>query len=388
VQFESTLPRPEGPRSIAGTAAALRQGDTSFGVVLALRDLTDLLVARRQLEFAERLGSLGTLAAGIAHEVNNPLSVVVSGIEYALAADARLPLEVTEALGDALEGARRVARLVGDLRTFSAPQPEQLRAMDAREALGSALAFTRLHWRRVTGVVLDLRPMPPVLASSTRLAQVYVNLIVNAVHAMQPLTDRSHSLTFSTRTDERGWAVVEVSDTGPGIRADLQQRIFEPFFTTKPLGQGTGLGLAVSRTIVESHAGRLEVGSGAGGIGARFTISLPPATAAAEAPPLRVLWVGPPSPVSDALALEAQCRVVSGDETDLRERLAADATEVVLLAVPHERVRQLCNRLPEFDAHGMRLGVMAPQGAICLVRPFDVKGLAAVVRRGEPGHRG
>ena len=379
VQFESTLAGPSGARSLAGTAAELRHGTTSFGVVLALRDLTDLLLARKQLEFAERLSSLGTLAAGVAHEVNNPLSAVINNLEYALTGVLSAPTR--QALAEAADGAHRVARIVGDLHSLARPQTEPLRLIEPGEVIGSALAFTRGQWRGVAGVVLQLQAAPPVMAAPARLAQVFVNLIINAVHAMQA-TGGPHLLTLTSSTNGRGEAVLTVSDTGAGIPEALRERIFEPFFTTKPTGQGSGLGLAVSRAIVESQGGVLGVDRGPGGVGTSFWVVLPGAKAALpQRPPLRAWWVGERCAQSEVLLAQAQGVVLTGREQGPEMLLAHHAPEVVLLTAASTVMM-----LPELEARVLRIGAAPPPaGVMCLREPFDVGALRAFIRREWPG---
>ena len=375
VEFESTL----GSRTLAGTAVELRHGATSFGAVLALRDLTDLLVTRKQLEFAERLSALGTLAAGVAHEVNNPLSVVISNLEFALQGD--LPHDAREALAEAVEGAQRVAHIVGDLRALSRPQSEALRPVEPGQVLGSALAFTRGHWRGVAGVALELDAVPGVMAAPTRLAQVFVNLIINAVQAMETVS-QAHVLSLCCSTSAHGEAVLEVRDTGEGIPEALRERIFEPFFTTKPLGKGTGLGLAVSRSIVENQGGRLEVSAGPGGVGTSFRVILP-AVGLVPPVPLRAWWVGPPSPERAVLEQVPGWEFLTGDEPDLAGRFAQRDPQVVLLCLPEPRAGALCLAQPELEARALRVGDRNPVGLVTLRQPFDARSLGAFVRRTE-----
>ncbi len=232
--FQATLVHRTGPRTIAGTTMALRQNGSRFGTVFALRDLTELLVAQQHLERSERQASVATLAAGVAHEVNNPLSVVVSGLSYALGPDVSLPAECREALVDAFDAATRVGRIVSDLGTFSHPVKDQLRTFDPRDAVGTALSLTRQRWRQVAGVMLDLEPVPAVCCSASRLCQVFVNLLLNASQSMARQNDRAHTITISSRTDACGWAVITITDTGVGITDEQRQRLFQPFFTTPP----------------------------------------------------------------------------------------------------------------------------------------------------------
>ncbi len=382
VQLQAQLAQPEGTRTVVGTAASLKQGEADFGVVVALRDLTELLNARRQLEFAERLSALGTLSAGVAHEVNNPLAVVLANLNFALGSDGITDPEVKEALGEAHDAAKRVAHIVRELQAFARPQAEQLLAIDPRTTLSSALSFTRTHWRRVCGVVLELGALPPVLAAPTRLSQVFVNLIINAVHAMEEHGTGPHTLTLTTGTNERGEAVLTVSDTGPGIPEELRLRVFEPFFTTKPRGRGTGLGLAVSRNILESFGGKLSIATGPGGRGTSFSIVLP-ATVAAERPAVpRVLWVGPQGAEGEALVKSGRARAIAADdEAGLRALLGEHTSELVLLAVGADKVRELRALLPEFEAKALLVGEAEPPvGVMCLRQPFDPNALATLVR--------
>ncbi len=379
VEFESKL----GMRSLVGTAAELRHGETSFGVVLALRDVTELLLTRRQLEFSARLGSLGTLAAGVAHEVNNPLAVVIGNLDYALG--GLVAGETRTALTEALLGAQQVARIVGELRSLAKPQNEALRLVEASEALGSALSLTRGQWRTLAGVVLELRAVPPILSAPTRLAQVFVNLIINAVHAMQLLPGREHVLQLSSFTSERGDAVLSVTDSGAGIPEPLRERIFEPFFTTKPVGQGSGLGLAVSRSIIENQGGSLQADDRAARAGSTFTVTLPPGRTSPPAAPLRVWWVGPRSADSDVLERACECRVLSGHEPGLASLLAAGLPEAVLISLPEEDAKRLHQALPELDARTFRVAAEGATPGVVTLRPgFDVLALTAFVRRGAP----
>ena len=371
LDFEARLDTPEGQRSVVGTAAAVRSGVTSYGVVLAVRDLTELLLTRRQLEFAERLSAMGTMAAGVAHEVNNPLAIVTTNISFALRGS--LPDELREALVDASDGAQRVARIVRDLTLFAKPQPEALTAIDPRRLLGPALALTRGTWRNVCGVDLSLGPVPTVMASPMRLSQVVVNLIINAVHAMQG-SSRAALLSLSSHTNERGDAVLSVLDTGPGVPAALQERIFEPFFTTKATSQGTGLGLAVSRSIVESHGAHLTLDSSAAG--ARFSITLPAAPRPAPTVVPTVCWVGPATDDLQRLGVAA----VRAEADAVRAELAT-RPDVVLLALSLDEARQLVSSVPELEDHSFLVtSHPPPRGLVRLVPPFDVMALAALVR--------
>jgi|GEM_PF-1453431 PAS domain S-box-containing protein len=362
-------------RTVAGTVASLHRGTDRYGAVVALRDLTELLEARHRLELAARLTSIGVLAAGVAHEINNPLSVVMSNVSYAL--DATEAGETKDALAEASDAAKRVATIVRDMNEFARPQAEPLNTFDPRHALATAIALTRSSWRQVTGVVLDLRDAPPVLASQTRLSQVVVNLIINALHAMESVGGRAHCLTLSTSTDEHGRAVLQVRDTGSGIAPEVVSHIFEPFFTTKARGKGTGLGLAISQSIIESYGGAMAVTSSPEGT--TFTLTLPPAPdpSAVEPQetddePLELVWLGP----DDGAAATLGCEVLATGQA-LQERLAARRPAAVLLSEAGQA--QLA---PEFEAQALHVGHAAPaRGALWVRPPVDLPLLHTILRR-------
>jgi hypothetical protein len=192
---------------------------------------------------------------------------------------------------------------------------------------------------------------------------------------------RPHVVSLCCSTSARGEAVLEVRDTGEGIPEALRERVFEPFFTTKPLGKGTGLGLAVSRSIVENQGGRLEVSTGPGGVGTSFRVILPPAGLRPGTPSLRAWWIGPPSPERAALAQEPGWELLTGDEPDLAARFTLRDPQVVLLALPEPQAQALCLAQPELEARSLRVGHTTPLGLVTLRPPFDVRSLTAFVRR-------
>jgi two-component system, cell cycle sensor histidine kinase and response regulator CckA len=375
VRFEGHLEGTHHKHVVAGTAAAVHQGDVYLGVVVALRDVTELLDARQQLEFSERLAALGTLAAGVAHEVNNPLSVVLSNVGFALELSPPQG-EMLEALTDARDAAARVAHIIESLRDFSRPHVEPFRAIDAREAIGSALHLTHAQWKNLAGIRLELGAMPPVMAAPARLVQVLVSLIINAVQSMEKV-GAPRVLTVSSRTDARGWGVLSVADDGPGISSEVARRIFDPFFTTKPPGKGTGLGLSIARSIVEHHRGELSLDEPPGG-GARFHIALPPALQPAPAaPPLDAWWVGPATAESEALCPGKRLDSLA----DLSPTLGAD---VLFVHVPSAEELSLKDRPPELDQRGVLVDLRPPPGLKSVrLEGLDPDGLAALVRRGR-----
>src|SRR5690606_14020750 len=169
--------------------------------------------------------------------------------------------DLAGALEDALEATQRVREIVGDLRLFSRGDEDQRRAVSVRDALESAL---RLAWNEIrhrAELRCSLEPVPDVMASESRLGQVFLNLLTNAAHAIPVGQLEKHEIAVSTRTDDQGFAVIEIRDTGSGISEGLVSRVFDPFFTTKPAGIGTGLGLAICRRIVADLGGRIDVES-------------------------------------------------------------------------------------------------------------------------------
>lgn len=381
MEFQAMLVRNGDQRAVACTAMALHQNGTCFGTVYALRDLTELLLARQQLELAERRASVATLAAGVAHEVNNPLSVVISGLSFALRTDEQLSPDGREALKDAIDAAKRVGRIVSELGAFSHPVQDHLHTFDPRDAVGTALSLTRQSWRQVAGIILDLQPVPPVYCSAPRLCQVVVNLLLNASQSMVTQVDRSHTITISSHTDARGWAVITVADTGPGVSIEQRTRLFQPFFTTKPSGEGTGLGLAISRASLERVGGNLELIESSDALGATFCLTLPPSTEPFTPPRLgALLWVGVRSAQFDELVTQASCQLVTGTERDLRELVLATGEGAVVLAVNSETARELCAKVPALNSHAVRADGFPRPGTLCLRPPFTASALRALVR--------
>jgi signal transduction histidine kinase len=243
--------------------------------------------AREQLEArlaqAQRLESLGRMASGLAHELNNPLSVVVASLgllrsEFeAKAAGAQGlmedPRELKEVCVDALTGAERIRRLIHDMRLFSHLYGQQKEPVDVREALEQVLEGLG-GLREEVRVELDFQEVPPVLASVVGLEQVFQRLVLNALQAVEGKPGGGGWVRLSTRGGEGGQVEVEVRDNGVGISPEHQQRLFEPFFTTRPPGSGTGLGLFICRGLVRALGGDITVESRPGE-GATFRVLLP-----------------------------------------------------------------------------------------------------------------
>ncbi len=248
-----------------------------------VRDVTRQREASRRLAFADRMASLGTLAAGVAHELNNPLAHVTANVAFLREAlSGRLDLEGEAALADAVEGLARMRSIVGSLGTFSAPQGDVRAAVDVGRVVAGAVRLAQPQLALRASVTTDLAAKAYARASETQLSQVFLNLLLNAAQALDGARRAENvvRVTLSVRRDGR--ACVEVADNGPGIPAALHDRIFEPFFTTKPIGEGTGLGLAISRQLVHAAGGEVELESQPGK-GALFRVLLPAPPAAGVA---------------------------------------------------------------------------------------------------------
>ena len=234
-----------------------------------------------QLLLADRMACMGTLAAGVAHEINNPLTYVLSNVELVqqrLARSSGDPAALRElcagALEEAREGAERVRRIVRQLRLFTRVEDEGVTPVSARAVLELAVAMAGPELRHRARLRWELPQVPAVMADEGRLGQVLLNLVVNAAQAIPEGNVEGNEIHLFTARAPDGRVVIGVHDSGPGIPAEVLPRIFDPFFTTKEVGKGTGLGLSISYKIAESHGGKLQVQSRPGA-GTRFTLLLP-----------------------------------------------------------------------------------------------------------------
>jgi PAS domain S-box-containing protein len=244
----------------------------------------------------ERLVTVGTLAAGVGHELNNPLQSVTMNLELlrdelrdlAATTPSERGRELLDMADDALRGADRIRKIVAGLHTFSRGEREEQSLLNIHSVLELSLDLAQNELRHRARVELQFGPVPAVMADESRLAQVFINLFVNAVQAMPARPTDQNSVRVATRVDDLGRVVVEISDNGSGMEPEVRRRIFEPFFTTKPVGKGTGLGLAITYNIVTSMAGQIECESEPG-VGTTFRLVLPAARAAPRVSGLRPL---------------------------------------------------------------------------------------------------
>jgi signal transduction histidine kinase/ActR/RegA family two-component response regulator len=263
-----------GEMSYRVTGDAQRLQDLSTNLARQVEERTqELMQTRDNLARAERLAALGRLSASIGHEINNPLSYVIGNLNYIceeMAADEqgeRQDALILSAVEDALGGAERIRRIVAELRAFgSSAERDTRRVVDVNEILEGALKVARGETRHRARIDRNYEAVPKVMADPTKLTQVCVNLIVNAAQAIpeERAGGDGAVITLRTRPVADGRMVIEISDTGVGIREDVKERLFEPFFTTKARAGGTGLGLFVSLGIVTSLGGNIEIESRVG----------------------------------------------------------------------------------------------------------------------------
>jgi PAS domain S-box-containing protein len=238
-------------------------------VLASGRDVTERNRLRSKLLVSDRMASLGTLAAGIAHEINNPLSYVAGNLEViaetltntSSAPSAATLDEIGAAVSDARDGAERVRKIVLGLRSFSHTEQNKLVAVELAGVIETAIRMAGNEIRHRAQLVRALGPTPLVLGDDGRLTQVFINLLTNAAHSIpEGRTDRNR-ITVRTSTSDHGHAVIEIEDTGGGMTPEVRARVFDPFFTTKDIGAGTGLGLSICHGIIESLGGQISIES-------------------------------------------------------------------------------------------------------------------------------
>jgi two-component system, cell cycle sensor histidine kinase and response regulator CckA len=326
-------------------------------LVVTLRDVTEERSLARAMVDREKMASVGMLAAGVAHEINNPAAYVLANLnhfqeaialteesrkqrlealrglpggaeiaEELLAQEKKEDLEVlaqdlSQIITESVEGIHRIRDIVRDLKSFARPQDEQIGLVDLKRVLDSVLQMAASELRARCEVVRSYdQRLPLISGHQGRLSQVFLNLVVNAAQSMEEKKRIINRLVVESEiTEER--VLIHIKDTGKGIPPEVMHRIFEPFFTTKEIGQGTGLGLAISRDIIQRHGGEITVLS-VPSRGTTFTVSLPkaPALPAPKTPVMmeksalkrgRLLFIDDEQPLLQALqrALQAEHEV-------------------------------------------------------------------------------
>ena len=302
----------EFPAAISARLIRYRGDDVS---VAHVRDLTDQiaieeeLAQQREVMFqTEKMSALGELLAGVAHELNNPLSVVV-GHALMLLEDDVAP-EVRRHVDKINTAADRCARIVRSFLTMARQQPARIERVDLNEIVQTAVDVARYGEGHDITIETALEAeLPVICADPDQITQVILNLVLNAEQAIVS-AGRGDTITVGTRRRKAGNAVqIWVEDNGPGIPAAIRGRIFEPFFTTKEVGEGTGIGLALSHRIVHSHDGSIRIDP-RHAPGTRFVISLPIATCDVEP--------AEETPIDAPASVSARVLIVD-DETDVAE---------------------------------------------------------------------
>jgi signal transduction histidine kinase len=258
----------------------------------------------------ERMVAIGTLTAGVAHEINNPLAYVMGNLSCLSEALATLPPsprieEMKDMVGDALQGSDRVRTIVRDMRAFSRRDDHDLRApVQVEKVLEQAVAMANVDLRHRARIVRQFSPVPAVLANETRLAQVFLNLLINAGQAIPDGRVEDHEVRLCIR-ESAGSVEVMVEDDGAGIAPEDLRRVFHPFYTTKPVGKGTGLGLFICDGIVRGLGGSIAIES-TQGKGTKVRVRLPPHVERAAEP-------GPAVPQEHDRGRRASVLVVDDD---------------------------------------------------------------------------
>ena len=377
-----------------------------------------------QLVVSDRMVSVGTLAAGVAHEINNPLATVLANLELATRethelirdfGDQPRLTELRDILRDAREAATRVRTTVRDLKILSRADDDSHGPIDLQRVLESSIRMSWNEVRHRARLVKDYRAISSVEGNEARLGQVFLNLIVNAAQAIPEGNAGRNEIRLATWQDGEE-VIAEVRDSGAGMTPEVQKRLFSPFFTTKPIGVGTGLGLSICQRIIHSLGGRISVESEVGK-GSAFRVHLPVAHTVAQAAQAAASGPGflrsepPPARRGKILAVDdepsillAVARALSPHHDVLTEEHARDALGRVQAG---ERFDVLICDLMMPDMTGMELHAellrVAPEQALRMIfltggaftsrarefldqvpnvrieKPFDVPGLRALI---------
>ncbi|HET9930030.1 MAG TPA: PAS domain S-box protein [Polyangiaceae bacterium] len=391
------------------------------------RDVTEQRTLEQRLLAAERMASLGTLAAGIGHEINNPLTYLSANLalmDDALDGFAKQAVtstnvdELRRMLRDARDGVMRIVRIVKDLRSLSRGSAVVRQRVDLKTVLERCLELAEHEIRHRANVQRNFEALPEIVADEGRLIQLFLNLLVNAAQAINEGAADSNFIRVSSKVSSSGGVVVEVEDTGKGMEPDVLSRIFDPFFTTKNVGEGIGLGLPICHSIVRDLGGSIEAES-VPGRGSLFRVRLPrgelaeepvPAPAPPEPPPapkskrLRILVIDDEATVGRLLtrilsghevvvetrAGDALVRLKNGEGFDrilcdvmMPETSGVDFYELVKKLRPELLSRILFMTGGAFSARAAAFLAAIPN--VTLEKPFDPVLLRATVEKPPPG---
>ncbi|WP_224363452.1 two-component regulator propeller domain-containing protein [Hyalangium versicolor] len=331
-------------------------------------NLRTLRATQSQLVQAGKMAAVGTLAAGVGHEINNPLAYIVSNLEHACEesetlsrmAEGSEPLrerlrEMQQVLREALQGADRVRRIVRDLKTFSRQDEDARGPVDLRAVMDSAAKMAAGELRPRAQLIREYAAdVPQVEGNEARLAQVFLNLIINAAQALPEGQPEKNEVRLVLKRGAEGQVVAEVRDTGCGIPPEVLGHIFDPFFTTKPVGVGTGLGLALCHAFITSMSGRIEVESQVGQ-GTVFRVTLPASSVPAPRAPVVSEARPPGEPARGRVLVVDDDPLVSAA---LRRTLARD--HQVEMLVSSQRALELLSS-PEGDFDVILCDLMMPE---------------------------
>jgi len=362
---------------ICGIARDMTEDRAAESQLRALNDRLSesnrrLKEAQTTVVLTERLAAVGQLAEGMAHEINNPTSYIISNLKtlgrnlellqraYRKArnmarqsgAEARAELEEferehelsyvwkdsAEMVEESLQGVERIKQVVKDLQSFARPPAKESQEVDLNSLISTTVSVLRNHLFFRAGLELDLDELPPVKGDPALLGQVILNIVRNAVESIPEGRSAENTITLSSRAVEDS-VVITVSDTGVGISPEVLPRVFDAFFTTKPVGEGTGLGLSISYGIVKKHGGNVELES-TPGLGTKAVITLPALTprrretgAAQDCPKARVLVVD-----DEPIIIRALQRSMPPDYVVLTAGSGADALHIVGSGCPLDAV--------------------------------------------------
>jgi PAS domain S-box-containing protein len=418
--FEASLPAFDGaPAAYWYTIAPVLRDGKITGAVVVARDITARKQSEAQLIVSDRMASVGTLAAGVAHEINNPLASVTANLSLvsqqleSLTQLYPIPSDVLDAIQDSREGAERVRLIVRDLKIFSRGEEAKHGPINVEQVLESTL---RMAWNEVRHRAQLTRiygKVPPVAGNEARLGQVFLNLVINAAQAIPEGNYALNEVRVETQLDAANRAVVvSISDTGTGIPVEVQGRLFTPFVTTKPVGVGTGLGLSICQRIISSLGGHITFES-TPGRGTTFRVSLPMAERSPPPPEAQPENAAKPTRrgavlviddevmigqfVTRLLSTEHDVRVVDCAEDALGLFRAGQRFDVVLcdLMMPQVTGMDLYAVLCELDRQQAERIVFMTGGAFTpsaraflnsvpnprLEKPFEVQELRALVNR-------
>ncbi len=275
----SAIKRKDGSLAHLETVNGEIQFEGRPALVLAIRDVTAQRALDARLRITDRMLAAGTLAAGAAHQINNPLSYVLANLSFAEESSAKMSLgttydeELKSALHDAKEGARRIEKIVRDLHTFSTTRDSGSDRGDLMRVVQATVSLLKLTLESRARVLVELARVPEVKLGEARLGQVLSGILVNAKDAF-PAKHARNEIRVTVAPDDAAFVRVDIRDNGRGMPKEVLDRIFDPFFTTKDVGGGDGLGLFVAHNLVTSAGGTLTVESTLGE-GTCFTIRLP-----------------------------------------------------------------------------------------------------------------